>query len=75
MSARPGGPAKRNRIVKAAFAGAALVSVLAGLLLYVFADSVGLDGDTAELVAIAFLAVGAVDVLLLGLWDRLFRRD
>ena len=73
MSDPSEGARRRNRIAKAAFAAGALVSVLAGLVLYLFADAFGLDHDTAELVAIAFLGVGAVDALLLGFWDRLFR--
>lgn len=64
----------RHRVVKIAFGTAALVCLLAGLFLYLFPDVIGLDPETAELVAIAFLLAGLFDYLVLRFWDRLVRR-
>lgn len=67
---RQGGDA-RDVIVKIAFGAGALVCVLTGLVLYLFAEQLGIDRDTAELIAIAFLIAGFVDYLVLRFWDRL----
>ena len=64
----------RHRVVKIAFGVAALVCLLVGLFLYLFPDVIGLDPETAELVAIAFLLAGLFDYLVLRFWDRLVRR-
>lgn len=64
----------RNRILKIAFGGIALMSLLAGLIIYLFAESFGLDEDTTRFVAIAFLVVGAGDYLILRLWERKMKR-
>lgn len=66
------GTRDRHRIAKLAFGGAAIVSVLVGLLIYMFAEDVGLDTDMAQWVALVFLAVGAADYLVLLFWDRIF---
>lgn len=64
----------RHRLVKIAFGVMALVCLLTGLVLYLFAESLGLDPGTARLVAVAFLVVGAGDYLVLRFWDRLVKR-
>ena len=69
-------PHGHSRSLRLAFGVLALVSVVAGLLLYLFAGSLGIDQATAEIIAIAFLIAGAGDALVLQFWDRLFaRRD
>ena len=67
----PSGPP--NRTVRIAFAAVALVSVVAGLLLYLFAGSLGIDQDLAEIIAILFLLAGLGDYVVLYFWDRIFR--
>lgn len=62
-----------NRNVKLVFGTAAFISILAGLAIYLASDSLGLDEETAQLVAIVFLVVGFLDYMLLRFWDRLFK--
>lgn len=62
---------RQRKIVKIGFGVMAIVSVLAGLFIYLFAAQLGLDPETAQIVAIAFLIVGLVDYLALRFWDRL----
>lgn len=62
-----------NRNVKMVFGTAAFISVVAGLAIYLASDSLGLDKETAQLVALVFLAVGFLDYMLLRFWDRLFK--
>ena len=64
-----------ERLAKAVFAVLALASVLAGLGIYLLQERLGIDEDTARLIATAFLVVGIGDTLLLYLWDRLFKRS
>ena len=64
----------RDRLIKIAFGLAALICLAAGLILYLFPGVAGLDEETAELVAIAFLLAGFFDYLVLRFWDRLMRR-
>lgn len=64
----------RNRIAKIAFGVGALVCLTAGFIVYIFADALGLDPDTAKFVAIAFLVAGAADYIVLKMWDRLMMR-
>lgn len=64
----------QQRLIKVAFGAMALVCLLVGLSLYVFADRFGLDADTARYVAIAFLVAGVGDYIVLKFWDRLARR-
>jgi hypothetical protein len=61
-----------ERFTKAVFGVMALGSVVAGLLLYLFHDAIGIDADTARIIATAFLIVGIADTVLL--WDRIFKR-
>lgn len=63
-----------ERLAKVVFAVLALAFVLAGLAIYLLQERLGIDEDTARLVATAFLVVGIGDTLLLYLWDRLFKR-
>jgi hypothetical protein len=62
------------RTVRLVFAGLALGSLAIGVALYSLADGLGLDEDTARLLATAFLATAVVDALILYFWDRLFTR-
>lgn len=64
----------RDRLIKIAFGVAALICLAGGLVIYLFPDIAGLDEDTAELVAIAFLLAGFFDYLVLRFWDKLVRR-
>ena len=70
----PAATAANERIAKAVFAVLALACVLAGFGIYLLQERLGIDEDTARLVATAFLVVGMGDTLLLYLWDRLFKR-
>ena len=63
-----------DRIVKIAFGVMAILCLLTGLALYLFADSFGFAPDTARYVAIAFLVVGVTDYIVLRFWDRLMKR-
>lgn len=63
-----------DRIVKIAFGVMAILCLLTGLVLYLFAESFGFDQETARYVAIAFLIVGFSDYIVLRLWDRLKKR-
>lgn len=63
--------AAQSSVAKIAFGLGALICVLAGFLIYVFADSLGLDPDTANILAIAFLIAGVADYLVLKFWDRI----
>lgn len=64
----------RSRIAKIAFGIMAIVCLSAGLILYLFAADLGMDPDTARLVAIAFLIAGFADYLVLRFWDRLMKK-
>jgi uncharacterized membrane protein len=65
--------AAQRRIIRFAFGAMALGSVLVGLGVWQFADMIGLEEDTARLIATAFLAAGIGDALVLHFWDRLFK--
>ncbi|MEC9367100.1 MAG: hypothetical protein VX871_00215 [Pseudomonadota bacterium] len=60
-----------SQVVKIAFGMAALLSVAVGLALYLFADAFGLDQETAQWVAVAFLIAGFGDYIMLRYWDRM----
>lgn len=62
---------RQRRLVKIGFGVMALVSVLAGLFIYLFHAQFGLNKETAEIVAIALLIVGCIDYLALRFWDRI----
>jgi hypothetical protein len=70
----PASTSGNERLAKVVFAMLALASVLAGFGIYLLQDRIGIDEDTARLVATAFLVIGIGDTLLLYLWDRLFKR-
>jgi hypothetical protein len=70
----PAANTSNEHLAKAVFAALALASVLAGFGIYLLHVRLGIDEDTARLIATAFLAVGIGDTLLLYLWDRLFKR-
>lgn len=65
--------AAQRRIVRLAFGGMALLSIVAGIVLWNFAAALGLDDDTARLIATVFILVGIGDYLILHFWDRLFK--
>lgn len=60
--------------VKAMFAALALGSVVAGLLVYMMRERLGIPDDTAQMIATVFIAVATADIALLIFWDRLFKR-
>jgi hypothetical protein len=51
----------------------ALFSVVAGFVIWQFADAIGIEQDTAQLIATVFLIAAAGDALVLHFWDRLFK--
>ncbi len=61
-----------GRIIRLAFGALALLSVIAGFALYLFAGRLGLSEDTARLLATAFIVAGVLDAGVLYYWDRLF---
>jgi len=72
MTGRPQEPKDQTR---AMFAALALGSVLAGLAIYLLQAPLGIPADTAQLIAITFIAIGIADAVLLYFWDRIFKRD
>ena len=72
MTESPQGPADQG--TKAIFAALALGSILAGLAVYLLQGPLGIPTDTAQFIAIIFVAVGIADAALLYFWDRIFRR-
>ena len=68
-------PSPNERLAKAAFAVMALLSVLAGLALYLLRAQIGISEDTARMVSTAFILVGIADTIVLFLWNRIFTRD
>lgn len=63
----------QRRIVRLAFGAMALTSVVVVFGVWLFADRIGIEEETARLIAVAFLAAGIGDVLVLHFWDRLFK--
>jgi hypothetical protein len=63
-----------ERLAKALFAAMAVLFVLAGLAIHLVQTRLGIDEDTARLIATAFLITGIVDSLVLYGWDRIFKR-
>ena len=61
------------RVARIVFGLGALAFISMGLAIYVFADRLGFDRDTAQLLAIVFTVVGIVDVIVLSLWSKLFK--
>ena len=60
--------------VKAMFAALALGSVIAGLVVYMMRERLGIPDDTAQMIASVFILVATADIALLIFWDRLFKR-
>lgn len=60
--------------VKALFAALALGSVLAGFMVYLLQEQLGIPPDTARFVTTVFVVLGVIDALILYLWDRFSRR-
>ncbi len=65
--------AAKQRIVRLAFGAMALFSVAAGFFIWKFADAIGIEEDTAQLIATVFVIAGIGDALVLHFWDRLFK--
>ena len=63
-----------GRVAKLAFGVMALFSLLAGAVLFYFAEYFGFDQETSQIVALVFLIAGFADYLILHFWDRLFKR-
>jgi TRAP-type C4-dicarboxylate transport system permease small subunit len=68
-------PGPNERLVRAAFAAMALVSVLTGLALYLLQAQIGIAEDTARMLSTAFILVGIADTIVLFLWHRIFKRN
>ncbi len=62
-----------RRIVRVAFGAMALFSVVAGFAIWQFADAIGIEEDTAQLIATVFIIAAVGDALVLHFWDRLFK--
>jgi TRAP-type C4-dicarboxylate transport system permease small subunit len=60
--------------VKALFAALALGSVLAGFMVYLLQDQLGIPSDTARYITTVFVVLGVVDAVVLYLWDRYTKR-
>lgn len=65
----------RHKLIKKVLAVVALGTLGTGFILYMFAEDLGFSGNAAEMIAIVFLAVGAMDFLVLLMWDRIFVRE
>lgn len=59
---------------KLAFGVLALIMVALGLGIYLFSAMLGIDADTAKIVAIAFLVAGVIDYLVLVFWGRIYKK-
>ncbi|MDH3581327.1 MAG: hypothetical protein OEM91_11980 [Hyphomicrobiales bacterium] len=64
----------QHKLIKTLLAVMALGTLSIGFILYLFAGNLGFSSASAELIAIVFLGVGAMDLALLLLWDRIFMR-
>ena len=64
----------RTRMIKIVFGVMAFVCLVTGLAVYLLAEQLGFSEETAQVVAIAFLAAGVGDYLILKFWDRLLNR-
>jgi hypothetical protein len=62
------------KFVQVVFAALALLSIVAGLLVSVRGEDLGLPESSIQAIAFAFLAVGVVDTALLFLWEHIFKR-
>ena len=62
------------KFVQIFFAVLALVSLTAALAVSTRGSDLGLPDSSTFPIALAFLLVGAIDTVLLFVWERLFRR-
>lgn len=62
---------RKNRLAKIALGLAALGCLLTGFVLYLFAEQLGFDEETAQLMAIAFMGTAVIDYLVMRYWDRI----
>lgn len=62
------------KTVQIIFAVLALLSLTAALAVTARGVELGLPEASSETIALAFLLVGAVDTVLLFLWERIFHR-
>ncbi len=65
--------AQQRRLARIVFGFMALLAIVAGLVLWQFSAAIGLDEDTAKLIAVAFIITGIGDVAIVYFWDRLFK--
>ncbi|MBX9684300.1 MAG: hypothetical protein K2X41_10965 [Hyphomicrobium sp.] len=62
------------RVVQIVFAILALLSLIAALAVSVRGIDFGLPETSVQTIAMAFLAVGILDTVLLFVWERIFQR-
>lgn len=67
--------ARQSRIARFAFGAMAHFAILAGLVLWQFSTAIGLQEDTARLIATVFVIAGVGDVLIVYFWDHLFKKN
>ncbi len=60
--------------VRAVFAALAFGSLLAGLVIHLLRDQLGIPTDTARMIVLVFLAVGVADALLVYFWESIVGR-
>ena len=58
--------------MRCAFGSVALASVGLGFGVYLLAERLSIDPETAGLIAQGFIAAAAIDTVVLYAWDRLF---
>jgi hypothetical protein len=63
-----------ERLAKALIAAMALLFALAALVIYGLQARLGIEEESARLIATAFLLTGIIDALVLYGWDRIFKR-
>lgn len=66
--------ARSLKFVQVVFAVLALLSIVASLIVVVRGEDLGLPEASTHTIAVAFLAVGALDTALLFVWERIFQR-
>lgn len=62
------------KVVQIVFGILALLSLIAALAVSVRGIDFGLPETSVQTIAIAFLAVGILDTVLLFVWERIFQR-
>lgn len=65
---------ERDKPAKVVFGVMSIACLVVGLVLYIFAERFGLSPEMASFVALAFLAAGVSDYLVLRFWDRMRKR-